>query len=1098
MSQLPSGTVTFLFTDIEGSTERWEHDRQGMAAAVERHIALLDAAIHAHGGVHFKTMGDALQAAFPTAPQAVAAALAGQQGLLAEDWGEIGPLRVRMALHAGEAIPDDRGDYLAAPLNRLSRLLSSGYGGQILLSQTVQQLTRGALPAGAELRDLGEHRLRDLLEPERVYQLLHPDLAATFQTLRTLASRPNNLPLQPTPFLGREQEVMRVVDIVRSPEVRFLTLTGPGGTGKSRLALQAAAELLENFADGVFFVPLAALCDPNLVPSAMAATLGIREEGGQPLRERLRDVLATKQLLLVLDNLEHLVDAAPFVGELLTSAPDLKVLVTSRVPLHLRAEREYPVPPLGLPRRKPPPTAEQLSQFEAVRLFIERAQAVNPAFTIDNENAPAVAEICHRLDGLPLAIELAAARVRVLPPEAMLVRLEQRLPFLTGGARDAPERQRTLRNAIAWSYDLLGSHEQALFQRLAVFVGGCTLEAAEAVTNADGTLDVFGGLEGLVEHSLLRQETGPGGEPRFAMLETIREYGRERLGQSGEEAEMRRAHAAFFLALVEAAEAPLLGPQQLIWLDRLEAEHDNLRAALEETAEGGRPSEFLAFAVHCWRFWWPRGYWTEARMWLERANAQGEDVPTSDRAEALRALGLIADATGDQLRGRALLEESRKRFQDLGDRHGEWKTLLDLSLHWASRDYSEAGQYAERALAVARASGDPVMVARSLNRLGNWQLNREAPREAIARHQEALHLLEGLGDDQGIAETLDLLGIATTLGADFKGATGWYARAVPLWRQIGDRQGLVASLAGYAVLAHSFHGDTVPAALSPAEVRALGEESLILSREIGWRAGESIALWGYRGNVLGAWGDYSTALPGTREGLEIAGDIDHPQWITGARYVLALLYADLGDFSAASDELRGSLGLALEIDSPYWIRCCAGRLVSTLAAGRNLPEAAAVLDAYWQNAIPMDTLAGRNVWAGAADLALVTDDPNRALEIADRLVQAAGNGANRAIPRLELLRGQALTVLGRPAEADQALQVASDAAVWCGARPLLWRILAVRGRLAEAQGRAEVAKQAVAAAQSLIAELASALPDEALRAHFLKYASRETLHRPAQ
>src|SRR5829696_7641933 len=263
MSQLPSGTVTFLFTDIEGSTERWEHDRQGMAAAVERHIALLEVAIHAHGGVHFKTMGDALQAAFPTAPQAVAAALAGQQGLVAEDWGEIGPLRVRMALHAGEAIPDDRGDYLAAPLNRLSRLLSSGYGGQILLTQTVQQLTRGALPAGAELRDLGEHRLRDLLEPERVYQLLHPDLPDRFPSLKSLESRPNNLPLQPTPFLGREQEVMRVVDLVRRPEVRFLTLTGPGGTGKSRLALQAAAELLENFPDGVFFVPLAALCDPN-------------------------------------------------------------------------------------------------------------------------------------------------------------------------------------------------------------------------------------------------------------------------------------------------------------------------------------------------------------------------------------------------------------------------------------------------------------------------------------------------------------------------------------------------------------------------------------------------------------------------------------------------------------------------------------------------------------------------------------------------------------------------------------------------------------------------------------------------------------------
>src|SRR5829696_5772153 len=297
MSQLPSGTVTFLFTDIEGSTERWEHDRQGMAAAVERHVALLDAAIHAHGGVHFKTMGDALQAAFPTAPQAVAAALAGQQGLLAEDWGEIGPLRVRMALHAGEAIPDDRGDYLAAPLNRLSRLLSSGYGGQILLSQTVQQLTRGALPARSELRDLGDHRLRDLLEPERVYQLVHPDLPAEFPPLESLEIRPNNLPLQPTPFLGREHEVQQVVELLRRPEVRFLTLTGPGGTGKTRLALQATAELLDDFADGVYFVPLAPLTDPDLVPSAMATALGVHEEGGQPLAERLRDYLATKQQL---------------------------------------------------------------------------------------------------------------------------------------------------------------------------------------------------------------------------------------------------------------------------------------------------------------------------------------------------------------------------------------------------------------------------------------------------------------------------------------------------------------------------------------------------------------------------------------------------------------------------------------------------------------------------------------------------------------------------------------------------------------------------------------------------------------------------------
>nr|MBA2598483.1 adenylate/guanylate cyclase domain-containing protein [Chloroflexia bacterium] len=463
MPELPRGTVTFLFTDIEASTERWERDREEMARAVARHIALLDAAIETHGGSHFKTVGDAVQAAFAVAPEALAAAFDAQRALLAAEWGDIDPLRVRMALHAGEATPDDQGDYLAAPLNRLSRLLATGHGGQILLSQTVQQLCRGVLPPGAALRDLGEHRLRDLLEAERIYQLTHPDLPTDFPPLKSLGSQPNNLPLQPTPFLGREREVAEIIQLLHSPEVRLLTLTGPGGTGKTRLALQAAAELLEDFPDGVFFVPLAALTDPALVPAAIASALGVREEGDRPWMDRLREFLAAKRQLLVIDNFEHLTDAAPVVGELLASAPELNVLATSRAPLHLRAEREYPVPPLGLPRRHPPPSPEQLSQYEAVRLFIARARAVKPDFTVDNKSAPAVAEICWRLDGLPLAIELAAARVRMLSPQAILDRLEQRLPLLTGGARDAPLRQRTLRDTIAWSYDLLEPEEQTLF-----------------------------------------------------------------------------------------------------------------------------------------------------------------------------------------------------------------------------------------------------------------------------------------------------------------------------------------------------------------------------------------------------------------------------------------------------------------------------------------------------------------------------------------------------------------------------------------------------------------------------------------------------------
>ena len=421
-----------------------------MAAAVDRHLALLDAAIAAHRGIRFKTVGDGVQAAFPTAPQAIAATLDAQRALLAEDWSVGDRLRVRMALHAGDAEPDARGDYLAAPLNRLARLLAVGHGGQVLLTQAVRQLTRGALPAGTELRDLGEHRLRDLLEPEHVYQLLHPELPADFPPLTSLDARSHNLPLQPTPFLGREREVDEVVALLRRPEVRLLTLTGPGGTGKTRLALQAAAELLEDVADGTFFVPLAPLTNAALVPSAIASALAIREDGERALTDRLKEVLAGQELLLVLDNVEHLVEAAPLIGELLGAAPGLQVLATSRTPLRLRAEREYPVPPLGLPRRQPLPPLEELSQSEAVRLFIERAQAVNPDFALDNENALAVAEICWRLDGLPLAIELAAARVRLLPPRALLARLEQRLPLLTGGPRDAPARHRTLRDTIAW------------------------------------------------------------------------------------------------------------------------------------------------------------------------------------------------------------------------------------------------------------------------------------------------------------------------------------------------------------------------------------------------------------------------------------------------------------------------------------------------------------------------------------------------------------------------------------------------------------------------------------------------------------------------
>jgi predicted ATPase/class 3 adenylate cyclase len=840
MPNLPSGTVAFLFTDIEGSTALWERDAAAMRAAVARHDAILGEAIADHHGALYKRVGDAVQAAFPTAPSAVAAALAAQRALLAEDWGEVGALRVRMALHAGEAVPDEGGDYLAAPLNRLSRLLATGHGGQILLSQAVQQLARGALPERVEPRDLGAHRLRDLLEPERVFQLLHPDLPSDFPPLKSLESRPNNLPRQPTPFLGREREVGEVVDLLRRDDVQLLTLVGPGGTGKTRLAMQAAAELVDGFADGVFFVPLAALDDPALVPVAVAGALGIREEGAQPLAERLREFLAAKRLLLVVDNVEHLVEAAPELGRLLENAPDLTLLATSRVPLRLRAEREYPVPPLGLPRRKPPPPPEQLSQYEAVRLFIDRAQAVNPGFVVDNAAAPAIAEICHRLDGLPLAIELAAARVRMLPPEALLRRLEQRLPLLTGGNRDAPVRQRTLRDAIAWSHDLLEPPEQALFRRLAVFAGGATLEAVEAVSNPDGELDAFSGLERLVEHSLMRQEEGQG-EPRFTMLETIREFGLEQLAASGEAEASRRRHAELFATLLDHADAVPHGPRQRQWLERLAADLDNLRAALRWAVEGA-PGVALRLADGLFWFWYFRGYLSEGREWLERALAASLEDEDALRAKVLCWASALAWNLGDSAVAAARAEEALRLARDRRDIGVEGWALLNRGVVALTLgDLDEGTRDNTEAIERFRAAGQLWAVAYALSNLGAAAARAAKPAEAERYFTRALGEARESGNRVFASFLLVSLGYFPLERGDLDNAAEMFDEALATSREFGYRRNEARALHGLA--------DVAAAAGNPDQAEAHLRAGEAIYQELGDTAALG-ALQNARRNLL--------------------------------------------------------------------------------------------------------------------------------------------------------------------------------------------------------------------------------------------------------
>jgi predicted ATPase/class 3 adenylate cyclase len=584
---MPIGTITFLFTDVEGSTGLWERVPDAANRALMRHDALIETCVTNHKGfvVRPRGEGDGRFAVFDQATDAVAGAAAIMRALAAERWPTPTPLRVRMALHTGQA--DLRaGDYYGSAVNRCARLRSIAHGGQALLSGTTFDLVRDALPPSLQLRDLGEHRLKDLSRPERVYQLVVPELPDEFSPLNSLNERRTNLPVQPTSLVGRDYEVKAAAAFLRG-ETRLLTLTGPGGVGKTRLALQTGAELLDDFADGVYVVTLSAVTDPALVPATIAQTLRVAESDAQPPLETLKRWLKDRQILLILDNFEQILEAAPQIAELLMAAPRLKVLVTSRAVLHIYGEQELLVPPLALPDRRRNASVESLARNESVALFVTRAAALRAGFQLTADNAPAIVKICHRLEGLPLAIELAAARSKLFAPKELLAQLSNsRLKLLSGGAQNLPPRQQALRNAIAWSYNLLDPAERKLFMRLGVFAGGATLEAAEAVaaemkiehdswSGGASDIEILDGLASLVDKSLLRQDEGVDGESRFVMLETIREYALEQLQAGGEANVLRQRHAGYFLLLAEQAEPELTGQLQEVWFNRLESEHDN-------------------------------------------------------------------------------------------------------------------------------------------------------------------------------------------------------------------------------------------------------------------------------------------------------------------------------------------------------------------------------------------------------------------------------------------------------------------------------------------------------------------------------------------
>ena len=819
MTEYQPGIITFLFTDIEGSTRLWEADPRAMSVALARHDALLHTAIETAGGTVFKTVGDAFCAAFFAAEAAILAAVEGQRALAVEAPQSVTALKVRMAIHAG---PAERraGDYFGPPLNRVARLLATAHGGQIVVSQAAGELAREQLPQDLSLRDLGEHALKDLMEAERVFQVIAPGLLTDFPPLRTPQRFLHNVPHPATPLIGREREIATAratfgLDLLESglrrerQTARLLTLTGPGGAGKTRLSLHLAAELGAEFADGAAFVPLADVTNPDLVPAAIASTLDIADTGGESPREAIFNHLRDRHLLLVLDNLEQVMGAATLVSDLLAACPRLTILATSRERLDLRAERELPLPPLALPSFPPRTTAagrleledeapdaiDDIRRSEAVRLFVNRAQSVKPGFDITAENAAAVVDICRRLDGLPLAIELAAARLRLLSPQALRDRLDRRLDALGHGPRDLPARQQTMRDTIAWSYDLLDRAEQQLFGRLSVFAGGATLEAAEAIAidrPGDGAPAVLEILESLVDKNLVQLI---GDEPRMRMLQTIRDFGQERLAESGEHLIIERRHADYFLALGEESEQLLACGEQTRWLDRLDQEQPNLRAAIDWFRNQGQTEEALRLAGALWRFWWLRGDLGEGRQRLASLLAESAQVAPAVRAKALNGAGVLAESQGDWEAATHLHQESLGIFRRIDDQRGVAWSLNNLGVVAIDQgEYSRAQTLLEENLEVAERANDRAGIATALTDLGLIAHHQEDYEQATTLWTRSLALFRALGDQSHMARALNNLGtIAMQLG-EYERAHGLLTESLEFHRSVGDRQGIASTL----------------------------------------------------------------------------------------------------------------------------------------------------------------------------------------------------------------------------------------------------------------------------------------------------------------
>ena len=842
MSDLPIGMITFLLTDIESSTLLWEEHPQDMRLALIRHDRIIEEVVDANEGtvVRPRGEGDSRFVVFDQADKAVKAATEIQQGLAGGFSDFPFSIRVRTGLHTGTASLRV-GDYYGTAVNRCARIRGLAHGGQTLLSEVTSQLVRDVLPEELRLVDMGSHHLKGLSRPEHVFQLWIPDLPNKFPPLQSADAVLNNLPEVATDFIGRKREVAEISALFLQQKARLVTLTGPGGAGKTRLCLEAAHRLLDDFIHGVFFVDLSPITDPALTASTITRSMGIREGGGRPPLDNLIDFLAGKEILLVLDNFEQIIAGATIVSQILTSSKTITILVTSRIALFLRGEREYPVLSLSMPGKGEPLGVEQLLEFEAVNLFIDRARAIQPSFELTLENAAAVLGICRRLDGLPLAIEIAAARIRILSPQAILNRLDRSLRLLVGGAADLPTRQQTLRSAIDWSYDLLGNEEKILFARLSVFGGGFTLESAEGVCNAKGEFDILSGVETLVRNNLVRQVEPVADQPRFDMLLTIREFGREKLDESGELLAMRQSHLTYFAQQAETLGLLILGSQSSKGLKQIDQEHDNFRGAL---AYGLKNEDGLGMVVQIclylsW-FWYRYGHFHEGRDWCDRALSAAENMGGVAHVMALYAAGVMAMWEGDLDIAAQRAQESVEISDTISNdfirslaRQGYGVTLINQG-----KDKDAYPQLLEAAELFDQVDSN-YGKALSLVHLANVALGLGQFDEALARLDQARPIVTAVGDPWQLGFLMNNYGeVARALG-EFDKAEAYYKKTEEYFRDadaVGDYARLLYALAIIAQHKEQYE-----------KAKILFHQSLSEFRELGNRRGIAECLAGMAG-----------------------------------------------------------------------------------------------------------------------------------------------------------------------------------------------------------------------------------------------------------